>query len=299
MKKFNVQQKKRKWCRIILARNGCKQKRCCVHKKKYGRIVYKKCTTGPSKCRVKRKNKCSITKYGKCHVKRCCSFTWTYRSKRWIMNKRICKYQKRCPRKLIKCSWRKLPKGCAQRFCVKTIYKHKKVFKIKKWQNKRVCYERRHYKCKYNKLAGDCRQKNCCLSVTFEGKILSEKCRNHRVICPFIFRRKCSINKLKNGCSRRECCHIFQRGGKITKKCRHTRFKCPHKIKTKCKTKKGKKCQSTNCCKFKYIPKIKFWRKMKSSCIKETKCISKKKRVQMDKNWKSLSLKKLLLIHFS
>jgi len=117
--KVSCPSKNRKWCRVILGTNGCKHKRCCISKKKYGKVVYKRCTTGKSKCALKTKIRCTrstLGKKGQCHIKRCCQFTWSYRTKRWIWNKRVCKYQKRCPKKLIKCSWRKLAHGCAQRF---------------------------------------------------------------------------------------------------------------------------------------------------------------------------------------
>jgi len=175
---------------------------------------------------------------------------------------------------------------CTKIFVLRLSTKNKKYSKSKKWHNKKVCYERRHYKCKYNKVADGCRQKNCCLTITFEGKVLSQKCRNHNVRCPFIYRRKCSLQTFKNGCHRKQCCGIFQKGKKVTKKCRHGKLKCPSKTKTKCKTRKGKNCSTTKCCKFKFVQKLNFWKKVKASCSRDTKCATKKNRMQMEKNWK-------------
>jgi len=58
---------------------------------------------------------------------------------------------------------------------LKLSIKKKKVFRVKRWKNKRVCYEQRKFKCQYNKTLHGCRIKNCCLSISFEGKVVKKK----------------------------------------------------------------------------------------------------------------------------
>jgi len=167
--------KRRRWCKVIETSNGCKRKRCCNKKIRNGKTVFLKCNNGRAFCPVKSKMTCHRTKLGKCHSKRCCRVTWSYRSRRWVLNKRTCKYHKRCKSRVIKCKWSKLAHGCAERSCIKTFYKKKKVFRVKRWKNKRVCYEQRKFKCQYNKTLHGCRIKNCCLSISFEGKVVKKK----------------------------------------------------------------------------------------------------------------------------
>jgi len=185
--------------------------------------------------------------------KRCCKFTWSYRSKKWILNKRLCRYQKRCPKKLIKCTWRKLGNHCAQRFCSKTLYKNKKVFRIKKWKNRSICFEKRKFICKFNKVNNGCSVKNCCLTISFKGKVQSQKCRTHKPHCPLIIKRKCNLKEHLNKCIRKTCCRFFHRGAKVTKKCYKYKLKCPKKLKQNVKQKK----------------KICHWKKVGKNCFKK------------------------------
>jgi len=269
--------KRRKWCKVVSTKDGCKRKRCCNKVTKRGKTVSLKCKQGRAICKIKRRVRCNRKKIGKCHHRRCCRYTWSYRTKKWHVNKTTCKYHKRCPNKLIKCKWEKLKLGCAERHCIKKYFKNKKVFRVKRWKNKKICFESRKFVCDYIKASKGCRIKNCCLTVQFEGKIISKRCRRHKEYCPTIVKRKCHMKKFKNGCSRKVCCVSKIRGAHVTKRCRSRRLKCPLVIRTKCKTRKGKRCSVKSCCKFRYIHTLKFWKKISASCNREYTCPGKLK----------------------
>lgn len=115
------------------------------------------------------------------------------------------------------------------------------------------------------------------MTVSFQGKVLSKKCRDHREYCPTLVYRRCQVKKLKNGCSRKVCCVFKKRGKHITKRCRPRRLKCPKVIKRRCKTIKTRKCSTRQCCKFRFVHTLNFWKKIKYSCRRVSLCKQKRK----------------------
>jgi len=202
--------KKRRWCKVIKNNDGCKKKRCCLKKVRSGKTVFLKCRNGRTECKIQRKTICHRRRIGKCHNKRCCQFTFSHRSKRWVINQTSCKYHKTCKNRKIRCAWKKLKNGCAQRNCIKKFFKNRKLLFLKKWQNKKICFEKRRFKCSHFTTSNGCKRKNCCLTLSFEGKIISKRCRDHNEVCPTIVKRKCEMRKLKNECKRRVCC-VFKK----------------------------------------------------------------------------------------
>jgi len=140
-------------------------------------------------------------------------------------------------------------------------------FKKKKeknfFSNRPVCHRYTSKRCITRRTGKGCSRKHCCKTVVYKGREESRKCYNGKEHCSTRTTRRCKTINLKNKfCKRKQCCVEKHRAGKVvSRKCRKGKKICQKRFKKKCKTKTSKNCELNSCLRYRYIYKIKYWKK--------------------------------------
>jgi len=195
--------------------------------------------------------------------KRC--FRLHFSNNKWVRSKRG-SYKKTCKKYFLKCKWSKVGfNNCFRRVC----YKKYKNNQIKRWNSKKICFEKRKNVCKIQKIKHHCHIKTCCSSINYNGRVISNHCRKSRR-CAKITRRKCLVKKTSKTIIKK-CCLTTKKGNRIIKRHCNKRVKHLKLIKKRCHKHKNKK----TCCKYRYCYKSKSWKRLKVTCRSERKTKTK------------------------